>query len=295
MDTLENNIQTVCTLLSNIRQAIGEKVEVSGHTAADYPNLIRQIDNTTIPDYKQWLVYGGLVQSSYNSLSELLASNDFDILLNIQKSASYAAYISNTISSAIKSNNSYLIKVLSCPYSKMFYDSQLGYYNDETIKNLCDINPTVTTSEQTIVQCSSERAEVGYYAYMAFNGSLDTPVDPSEPVTFDERGVWSAYGKNQWVQYYYNNAKKLAFVDFYPLRDNAPTGVKIEGSLNGEDFVIIKDKVGFQWDDNFKNTDFNRVWIGSENLYKYFRFTILGSYYGDFSCAGEIQIFTFKE
>ena len=297
MATLEQNIQTTCQLLSDIRQALSEKISVTGATALDYPQKIRDINIDTRPEYKQWLIYGGLAQNTYDSLAEVLESEDFDTLLANETSASYAAYIANSIATAIKASGIYTRKVLSCVFNYMFLNSSKNF--DENIENITNHNPFVLSENQkvagtdrNIVQCSSQRDGTGYYAYMAFNGSLD---NNNEEIIFDDRNIWSAYGANQWVQYEYDTPQKLAYVKIYSIRDNAPTGVKIEGSNDGENFVELVTKNFNTTVESIGANYFEKVMCSQDDDYKIFRFTILGSYYGDFSCAGEIEIRTYKE
>lgn len=297
MATLQENISIICQLLRDIRTAISEKTEITGATALDYPQKIRDISIENYPEFRQWLILGGFAPNKYGSLEEVLASEDFDVLINNEQSASYAAYIANTIANAIKLNGLYTRKVLTCAFSYMFFNSSKNF--DENIEDITTKNPLVTSENQkvegtdrNVVQYSAQRADSGYYAYMAFNGEKDSS---NQEIIFEYRNIWSAYENNQWVQYEYAEPKRLAYVKVYSLRDNAPTGIKIEGSNDGENFVELTTQVFNTTISSIGADYFEKINCSQDNKYKYFRFTILGSYYGDFSCVGEIIIYTYKE
>lgn len=289
MATLEENIQTVCTLLGDIRTAIGEKISVAGATALDYPQLIRDIDIEHYPDFRQWLVYGNLSPTKYDSLAEILASEDYDTLLDNEVSASYAAFISATIAAAIKASSTYLKEALTSTFNYMFFNSTRDF--DEQIDNLVVKNGLIDENNRWRITCSSERADNGYYAYMAFDGGLD---DDTFGLNYGERHIWSAMGQNQWVQYEYDTAQSLAFIKVYSIRDNAPTGVKIEGSNDGENYVTLTD-VNFDCTQSSVGSNYyEKVICSKKERYKYFKFTIHDSYLPGLCSVGEIEIYTYK-
>lgn len=289
MATLEENIQTVCNLLGDIRTAIGEKISVAGATALDYPQLIRNISIENYPDFRQWLIYGNLSPTKYNSLEEVLASEDYDTLLSDEKSASYAAFISATIAAAIKLNSSYLKEALTSTFNYMFFNSSRNF--DEQIDNLVIKNAPVDENNRWRVTCSSERADNGYYAYMAFDGGLD---DNTFNLNYGDRHIWSAMGQNQWVQYEYDTAQSLAFIKVYSIRDNAPIGIKIEGSNDGENYVVLTD-VNFNCTQSSIGANYyEKVICSRKESYKYFRFTIHDSFLPGLCSVGEIEVYTYK-
>jgi hypothetical protein len=163
---------------------------------------------------------------------------------------------------------------------------------DETVneeKTYYIANRIVTYSAD---RCSNpivgEIDDSGYYGYMAFNGSHDTN-DTSK--VYAERNIWSAFGANQWVQYKYNEPKYLCYIKVYSIRDNAPIGIVVEGSNDGENFTLIKQQdlsgtIGFD--------HYDKVMCQATAAYQYFRFTITDSVYEGTCNVCEIEIYTYK-
>ena len=249
--------------------------------------IIDKLEEFNMVDYKYWLVLGE-VTTEYDSLAEVLASTDYPVLLNNERSAAYAAYISSEIATAIKNNLTYLRQALLCDNSDMFFNSSYDY--DEHIEEFTEVNPTVTSGTyQGIVTCSSDRESYGYCGYMAFDGGVDSN---DLTVVGEDRHIWSAMGLNQWVQYKYSSPRNLYKVKIYGIRDNAPLSVEVQGSNDGENFTTIDVKNLNIVLDAQNYTEFICT---CNTKYMYYRFVINDNYYSGTCAVGEIEIYTFVE
>lgn len=313
MATLEENIQQAISDFGAIKNAIESKgitVNNGTHTS-QYANLIRSIDIRNIQnfdDIDEWLFYGGLDNSNYNfgNVSDIINNTTtyesldgktiYEHLLNSEASAAYAAYLKNAIASVIKNSPMALRQALTCNNKTMFFNSSFNF--DENISNVIEKNPTVDGNKYNgIVSWSADRnsnpnsdiPDDGYYGWMAFNGGRDTSYTTQ---IFSDRGVWSAFGTNQWVQYKYNTAKYLYSVKIYSLRDNAPAGVIIEGSNDGENFTLIKQQA---LSGIIDVAHYDEIVCCDSTPFQYFRFTITDNVYSGSCGVGEIEIYTFKE
>ena len=259
--------------------------------------IIDKLEEFDMIDYIYWLKLGNIT-NEYDSLAEVLASTDYPLLLENERSAAYAAYISSEIAEAIKADLSYLKQALLCSNSEMFFNSRFDF--DEHIEDYTEENPKVnSTTYVGIVTCSSDRNsdpvhfpdidDYGYYGYMAFDGSIDSN---DMTVVYEDRHIWSAMGTNQWVQYKYSTPRNLYKVRIYNIRDNSPLSVEIFGSNDGENYTSIIEKnlnvaVGAQ---NY--TEFNCT---CSTKYMYYKFVFSDNYYSGSCATGEIVIYTFKE
>lgn len=249
--------------------------------------IIDKLEEFNMVDYKYWLALGE-VTTEYSSLAEVLASTDYPVLLNNERSAAYAAYISSEIATAIKNNLTYLRQALLCDNSDMFFNSSYNY--DEHIAEFTEVNPTVTSGTyQGIVTCSSDRESYGYYGYMAFDGGVDSN---DLTIVGEDRHIWSAMGLNQWVQYKYSSPRNLYKVKIYGIRDNAPLSVEVQGSNDGENFTTIDVKNLNIVLDAQNYTEFICT---CNTKYMYYRFVINDNYYSGTCAVGEIEIYTFVE
>lgn len=303
MASLVENINQARSDFRAIRQSlIGKMLAVpNGTPTSQYAALIDSLDTRNIQDFQEWMIYGGLEEDifDYETIDELLAANNgsiYDTLLANEASAAYAAYLKESIANKIKNNSTYLRKALLSQHNEMFFNSRFNF--DENIANMVEQNPTVTADTyQGIVEFSADRCtnpipgvieDNGYYGYNAFSGTYDT-ADLTK--IYGQRGIWSAFGTNQWVQYKYNEQKYLCYVRIYSLRDNAPIGVKIEGSNDGENFTLIKEQT---LDGIIGVNHYNDVICHCTVPYQYYRFTITDSYYSGTCNVGEIEIYTYK-
>lgn len=249
--------------------------------------IIDKLEEFNMVDYKYWLALGE-VTTEYSSLAEVLASTDYPVLLNNERSAAYAAYISSEIATAIKNNLTYLRQALLCDNSDMFFNSSYNY--DEHIAEFTEVNPAVASDTyQGIVTCSSDRESYGYCGYMAFDGGIDSN---DLTIVGEDRHIWSAMGLNQWVQYKYSSPRNLYKVKIYGIRDNAPLSVEVQGSNDGENFTTIDVKNLNIVLDAQNYTEFICT---CNTKYMYYRFVINDNYYSGTCAVGEIEIYTFVE
>ena len=309
MASLLENIATIKDALDDIKQSlINKNLSVpAGTPIADYAALIDSLDTRNIQPYQEWLILGGVDYTLYTEVTVFTSGKYID-LLNTETSAAYAAYISTDIATILKGNSIYLRNALLCDYNYMFINSEFDF--DEHVDDLLEINEPTTSKTDPRVSFSADRCtnpdlsvyppiyDVGYYGYMAFDGSLDST---NLGVNYENRHIWSAMGTNQWVQYNYSSSKFLYKIHIYPIRDNFPLSVKIEGSNNNEDFTILG-----EWN-LFKNIErgednepiinpgqYEEVICCTTTAYRYYRFTISDSYYSGTCNVGDIVLYTFR-
>lgn len=301
MASLIENINQARSDFNAIKQSlIGKNLIIpTGTPTSQYSTLIDSLDTRNIQNYQEWLMYGDIDYTLYSSLAEVLNSATYDVLLNNEKSAAYAAYLSVDIANAIKSDSLLLKKALLSNNNYMFINSTLNF--DEHISEVIDENPKVTAETyQGIVTFDADRCtnpssytypypdDRGYYGYMVFDGSLDSE---DLHVLYKDRHIWSALGTNHWVQYKYNEQKYLYSAYIYSIRDNAPVSVRIEGSNDGENFTLIKEQ---KLSGVIGANNYDEVVCCCTEKYQYYRFIISDSILAGSCNVGEIRIFTFK-
>lgn len=301
----------MASLVENINQArldfqairaslIGKNLLVpAGTPTSQYSSLIDTLDTRNIQDFQQWLMYGNIDYTLYENLEQVLASSDYDVLLQNEASAAYAAFLAEDIANGIKNNSTYLKKALISEHNYMFFNSSFNF--EENIENLLEENEKVTKDNYKGIvtfdadRCTNPEAydypypdDRGYYGYMAFDGSLDSE---DLHINYSDRHVWSALGTNHWVQYKYSEPKFLYCIYVYSVRDNAPVSIIVSGSNNGENFVTIKEQ---QLSGTVGAANYDKVVCCNQNAYQYYRFTISDSVYAGSCNVGEIRMFSFK-